>query len=171
VNAKKSLQEGPDAVVIHEDVVELLESGCALIVGTVDDAARPEATRAWGLQVLPDRAHVRVLVDGGATRAVANIGRPSRAAVTATDVRTFHSVQVKGDVVAVEATTDEDDRRYERFVADFFANLEAVDGTPPGLLRRLVPAQRLAFVMHATALFDQTPGPSAGAPLAAHSTR
>ncbi len=39
--------------VINAHFGELLESPCALIVGTVDADLRPDATRGWGIDVAP----------------------------------------------------------------------------------------------------------------------
>ncbi len=155
---------GAEAV-IQTDIAELLESGCALIVGTVDAAAVPDATRGWGAQVLPDGVHVRVLVAADATTSLANLRSPGAVALTATDVSNYRSVQAKGTAVAVEPATDEDRRRRERFTAAFFGAVHDVDGTPEELLAQLPPAEYAAFVMTVEDLFDQTPGPSAGARL------
>ena len=93
---------------LDTDVVELLESGCSLIVGTVDEHARPEATRGWGLEVLAGGASLRVLVSSGSEVAVANLARGGRVAVTATAIATLRSIQVKGHAGAVEPATAAD---------------------------------------------------------------
>ena len=46
---------------IGPELAALLESPCSLIVGTVDADGLPDASRAWGLEVLDDR-HLRVLL-------------------------------------------------------------------------------------------------------------
>lgn len=142
----------------------LLEGGCALIVGTVDVDGRPHASRAWSLEVLdPASAQVRILLAADDPAALRNV-TTGRLAITATDVLTLRSLQMKGGAVLVEDATAADRRRSERYRDAFHGNIERADGTPRALTERLVPRDLRACVAVLDESYDQTPGPGAGRP-------
>lgn len=143
---------------------EFLESGCALIIATVDADGEPHAGRGWGLDVLePNR--FRLLVDADDLRLRANLAANGSIAVTATHVPTLRSIQLKGHAVETESRGDADIARMRRFCDQFFADVEATDGVAPSMMERLVPARLSACEVRADAIFDQTPGPGAGSSL------
>jgi hypothetical protein len=146
-------------------MAKLLESGCALIVGTVDLDGLPEATRAWGARVPAGGSRVRFLVNSDDDRSIDNLRTGGAVALTATDVPTLKSVQVKGRAVLVENATEDDLETTRQYQAGFFEAVEATEGTPVALLSRLVPAAFTAVECTVEELFDQTPGPTAGARL------
>lgn len=142
----------------------LLESGCALIVGTSAEDGSPWASRAWGMRCVgADR--LRVVLPEGARRDVGHFhaGRPI--AVTGGDVRTLQSVQVKGRVVTVEDVTESDLEVVAHYTEEFFTAVEETDGTPRHLLERMLPASFVACEVEVGELYDQTPGPRAGGAL------
>lgn len=142
----------------------LVDAGSDIVVGTVDAAAVPDATRGWGLRA-EGGGPVRILVPDDAPVTLANLASPGRLAVTLTDVDTLRSVQVKGRVLATEAPTAPDLDAGRHFVDRFFGAVERTDGTPRALLERLVPGGFVVVVAAFDEMFDQTPGPSAGAAL------
>jgi hypothetical protein len=147
--------------VIEGEVVELLESPCSLLVGTVSSDGVPEATRGWGLAVLgPDR--VRVLLSTSAARTIANIEDGGRVAVTGTHFYTLVSWQLKGRSVGMEPPAAADRIRYDAFCAGCVRMVHEGDGTPEEIIWRLVPPDIVAFDMVVEQVFDQTPGPEAG---------
>jgi hypothetical protein len=155
--------------VLDGDLRGLLESGCSLIVGLLDPAGGPFATRAWGVDVLDaEQGTARVLVGAGD---LARLGRSaadlagSPVAMTGADVQTFRSVQVKGVVERVEEATAADRARAERHKDGFFSAVEVVDFTPREVLERMVPVDVTPLLIRVTEAYDQTPGPGAGAPL------
>lgn len=154
---------------LEESTVALLESGSAQIVGlTLPDGA-PFATRGWGATVGRDGASLRFMVEADAVGAAADRGTPplgATVALTACSVRTLRSVQLKGPIVALEPATDDDLAVADRYIAAFFADVEETDGTPRALLEQMLPGGLTACVMEIRDVFDQTPGPSAGAPMA-----
>jgi len=147
-------------------IVELMESGCSLIVGSVDADGLPDATRGWGALVLDGGAQIRLLLAANAAVTLSNLRSTRRIALTATNFRTFDSVQVKGAVLAVEDATESDRARFERFCAACEETLHELNETPIDLLMRMEPSGVVACVMSADELFDQTPGPGAGTRLA-----
>lgn len=152
---------------LEPDVIRLLESSESIdVVGTVDASGVPDATRAWGLRVLDDRQRVRMLLAAAAGTALANLAATNTVAVTATDVRTLESVQVKGRAVHTEPATDDDRRDHDAYFAALRLALHEVDGTPHELLDRMRPGPLVAVVASVDAIYDQTPGPAAGSRLA-----
>ena len=142
---------------------EFLEGGCALIVGTVGPDGEPYATRAWGVNLLArDLSVIRVLLDATDGRALEDVRHDGRIAITAADVATLRSIQLKGHCSGVEPGTDEDRARANRYANAFFADVEGTDGVPRRLLERLLPFDFAVCTVVIDELYDQTPGPGAG---------
>ena len=150
---------------IGSELAELLESPCSLIVGTVDADGLPDAGRAWGVEVLDDRT-VRVLLSIQAEVTRANVGHGGAIALTATHFSTFESVQLKGRATHVEDATPADRIRFDRYCAGAARAIAESDGTPEELVMRFMTAGVYACTMSVEAVFDQTPGRSAGTQLA-----
>jgi hypothetical protein len=147
------------------DVAALLESGCSTFLGTVDADGNPAATHAIGAQVLEAGTRLRVILNAEEHQMIDNLRSTAVVALGATDVPTLRSVQVKGRMVLVEPVTAADRIRTDEYIATYFNTINASDGTPLELLHRLVPRELVALVMTVDELFDQTPGPQAGASL------
>jgi hypothetical protein len=153
---------------LDDDVREFLEGGSSTIVGFVTADGVPFATRGWGSQIVGP-AELRVLVGAGPLVAGGRgpiLAEPFAIAVTGADVRTLHSVQAKGVVVALEPPTAEDLERSARFCDEFFTAVRETDGIERERMDRLVPDDLLACTVEVDELYDQTPGPGAGARLA-----
>ena len=150
---------------MQPDVAALLESGCATFVGTVDADGNPAGAHAIGVQVVDEGAQLRVILNAEEHQVLDNLQSTAVVALGATDVPTLRSVQVKGRTVLVEPVTAADRIRTDAYLAIYFATINETDGTPVELLRRLVPRSFVALVMTVEELFDQTPGPQAGASL------
>jgi hypothetical protein len=151
----------------------LLDDGASIIVGTVGPDGMPHAGRGWGIDVLPDEGNglqVRVLLDITDTTAIAHLSAGGAVAVTVGDVHTLRCVQLKGRAVSVEAASEHDRHRAAASTAAFFQKVHEVDNTPLALLERLTPVGHIACVVSVHDIFDQTPGPGAGAPVGGGST-
>jgi hypothetical protein len=158
--------------VIGAETVAFLEGGCALIVGTVAADGEPRANRGWGITVLSgsdadDVADVaiRLVLDAGDPVLRQNLETTGRIAVTAGNVQTLHSTQLKGRAVAIGAATDADRARATRYIETFADDVVAVDRTPRELIVRMAPSEFFAIEIAVSELYDQTPGPGAGARL------
>jgi hypothetical protein len=160
--------------VFEPELVAFLESGCSTIVGLVTGSGEPFATRGWGIRVLPgEPEQLRLLVGAGPMAAAGRTpgdGTTFAIAVTGADVRTLRSVQLKGTAHDLEPVTDADLACSARYCAEFFADVEDADDVSPALMQRLVPADLLACTVEVAEAYDQTPGPGAGAALAAGRT-
>ena len=146
---------------LDEALVPFIESGCGLVVGVVDADGEPYTTRAWGLRVLDAAAgEIRLLVpERDEHRCAGTI------AVTGGDVRTLRSVQLKGPATRRGPADEADAAICTAYCDDFFAAVGETDGTPRPLMERLVPDRLAAVHVVVTELYDQTPGPGAGAAL------
>ena len=140
----------------------MLESGCALIVGTVAPDGAPHASRAWGLTILEDR-RVRLLVDGDDLVLAVNLTPSGAIAITGCDVPSLCSIQLKGSATAPVPTDDPADLdRAARFCEAFYGDVARTEGTPLALLERLTPRRFAVCTVDVDQVFDQTPGPAAG---------
>ena len=153
-------------------LVDLLESGgTSLVVCVVTPEGEPFATRGWGIQVMSEHPlRVRLTLPAGDLAQVGRrMGDPDRfaIAVTGADVATLRAVQVKGSACGLEEATPEDLDRFAGYCAAFFRTIQQVDGHAPELLRRIAPADLLMTTVEVEEIFDQTPGPQAGAPIVA----
>jgi hypothetical protein len=149
--------------VLDDDAVTFLESPASLVVGMTLAGGVPYACHAWGLRVTSaERGLVRVVLgQRDARRLTEAAGAP--VAVTAAAVATLQGLQAKGHVVAAEPPTAADLALFERHRDQFFAEVERIDGEPVALLARMVPPELTVWVVRLEQLFDQTPGPGAGA--------
>jgi hypothetical protein len=153
--------------VFEPEMVAFLQGGCSTLVGTVGADGDPHAGRGWGLDVVEgEQDVVRVLIDGHDELTVRHLADKGAVALTAADVPTLRSVQLKGRSLGVQPATAADGERARRFCDDFFTDIVETDGTERSLLERLVPHGFSVCLVQVDQLFDQTPGPGAGAPLA-----
>lgn len=157
-------QQGAQAV-FDDELTAFLESGCALIVGTVAAGGEPHASRAWGLDVTRrgDEPEVRLLLDVDDATAIEHAAEGGAIAITATSVRTLRSVQLKGRTLGLEVASQADGERAQRYIDQFFTDIHETDGTPAVVTARLVPNGYVACTVEVRERFDQTPGPGAGA--------
>ncbi|MEZ5143306.1 MAG: hypothetical protein R2726_12435 [Acidimicrobiales bacterium] len=153
--------------VLDAETVELLHSGCALVVGAATPDGEPYAARAWGLELLGGGERGRLLLDADDARARELLGPGAQIAVTGVDVPTLRGVQLKGTTVGFEPVSTADPARFERYTEEFIDDVVRTEGTPRHLLERLVPVELTVCVFDVAEHFDQTPGPSAGASLGA----
>ena len=151
---------------IAAELQQFLESGVSVLVGTRDRLLVPEAARGFGLRVEAEGRELAVFLPAvWAARTLANLRDNGRIAVAAARPQDHRSVQVKGLAVEIR-DGDAEDRaaiaRYrERMVTDF-----AAFGYPPRVLHRITAWPCHVVRLRVEALFEQTPGPRAGAPLA-----
>ena len=75
-----------------------LHSGCGLLVATVSPDGEPHATRGWGLDIveLGPPAVVRVMLDADDERTLEHVVAGGAVAITAANVLTLRSLQLKG---------------------------------------------------------------------------
>lgn len=151
---------------IGADEAKVLESGTSAVVGTVAADGAPDASRSWGCWTLDGGRRIRFLLPERDATALANLRSVGRVALTATEVDTLESVQVKGQATVVGPATADDLALHRRYVEEFLRNVHEADGTPIDLLRGMVPRGLVAVEAEVEGVWDQTPGPTAGRSLA-----
>ncbi|MGV3758584.1 MAG: pyridoxamine 5'-phosphate oxidase family protein [Actinomycetota bacterium] len=149
---------------LDPETTAFLETGCALIVGTVGPDGAPHAGRAWGVEVLDHgpTPRVRILLDVDDERTVAHAAAGGRIAITATSVRTLTSMQLKGRSLGLDDAED-DGPRMHRYIEQFFTDIVETDGTDRAVLDTFRPFGSVACLVQVEERYEQTPGPGAGA--------
>lgn len=145
---------------LRQTLMSGIPLGSGIVVGVVGLDGRPLALRAWGLDVVGDD-ELRVVM-GVDDLLVDHL--PGRSiAVTSSEVRTYRSHQVKGTVLAVHPATAADEALAASQTAVFFDAVHQIDGNPIEQLRRLLPNRYHTVQMTVSEVFEQSPGPKAGA--------
>lgn len=151
---------------IPEDLVPFIESGVSILVGTRDAQKRPHGMRAVGVRVLPDRRTLTVyLPDATAAQTLADLRDNGRAALTFTRPIDHRSMQLKGRAGEPRACREDERSILERYVEAWAGHVEVV-GLPRALGARLTFWPATAIDVGIETIFHQTPGPSAGTPMA-----
>ncbi len=147
------------------ELTAMTEAGAGLVVGTIDRDGVPRGIRAWAVLVVDaDAQRLRIVLTADDRQIVENLGA-GRVAVTAADVRTLRSVQLKGRIVTLETPTG-DDIELARVQTDrFFEAVVETDGNSLLQLELMMPAEMVAIEMIVDEQYDQTPGPTAGSVL------
>lgn len=141
--------------------IAMLTAGSGLVVGSVDDDGTPTAVRAWSAAITgPGRLRVGVSSDDPELTDD-YVGR--WVAVTAADVVSLTSVQMKGAIIKVEPPDGADLTLVTSQSEAFFAAIHETDGDSIDVLRRLLPERIAMIEIDVEQVFDQSPGPGAGA--------
>jgi hypothetical protein len=155
---------GADAVLPAKGA-SFLESGLTLVVGTRGADLRPDCAFAIGLRVHPGRRRITVfLPERPAARTIENLRANGAVAVTASRPIDLETLQLKGRAVQIAAAPDGDHPFVLAYRDALAEQLEAV-GHPKSVTRRLVAWPCVAVEIEIEAVFEQTPGPRAGAVL------
>lgn len=151
---------------IDKGLAAFLEEGLAIHIGTRDADLEPDGSRVTAIKAEEDGRHVIVYVPKAAeARVLPNLEANGQGAVVLVRVHDERSCQIKG-IFAGARTAGEAERA---FVTDqwdrFIQNIEQI-GLPRAVTGHWKMWPCLAVRLRVTALFDQTPGPQAGATLA-----
>jgi hypothetical protein len=157
-------------VVIDDALKAFLESGVSIVIGTRDEGLVPEIVRAWGLHVSRDRRRVRLSVpDATSVRTRTNLVTNSHIAVSCSLPSNYETVQLKGRHLRTTSPSADDLLRLERH-RESFASVNESFGIPRARVeafwQRELTGSPLFVTIHfvVQAVFNQTPGPTAGAP-------
>lgn len=152
----------PDGPRLSDELVELVESGVSMLVGTCDAAGRPEAVRGLGARVSEDRRRVTVMLNAAlAARTRDNLLEHGRLAVAFSRIFDHRTIQLKGHVVSIRDGDPGDHALQERYVVAF-AEQVSLAGLPRSVVRNVRLEPCLVVELEVDALFEQTPGPRAG---------
>ena len=149
---------------IPSELVEFLESGISILVGTRDAHLRPEFARGIGARIHPGGSELTVWIAAStAELTLANVRDNARLAVcfAAIDHRSF---QFKGRAIDVRDAHPDERAIVERYRAAIALHWGQV-GMPPRLTHRMIVWPAHALTLRVESVFQQTPGPGAGAAL------
>ena len=150
---------------IASELAGFLEGGVSIHIATRNSTLDPNGARVAAVKVDADGTHVTaylpkiaagpIVADLRANRQVAlGFGRPS-------DDR---ACQIKGEFVHAEAAPTRDRKLVEQQWEAFLADLAQI-GFPAQATEGWKTWPAIAIRLRVTALFNQTPGPGAGAPM------
>jgi hypothetical protein len=165
---KRDAVESP--IAIDDALKAFIESGVSVVVGTRDDGLIPEIVRAWGPHVNRDRRSIRMCVpEATSVRTRTNLVGSGPIAVAFSLPSNYETVQLKGRHLRTTKPSVEDLLRVDRH-RESFADVNESIGVPRARVeafwRRELVGSPLLVTIHFTvhAIFNQTPGPAAGAP-------
>lgn len=150
---------------IDDALATFLQQGLGINLGTRDAALEPHASYVPAARVEPGGTHLTVFVpEVGAAEVLADLADNGQAALVFARPEDDRACQVKG-VFESAAPAGEVDRAFvEAQYAGFMHQLEII-GASGEHLRTWTTWPCVAVRVRVTALFSQTPGPDAGAPL------
>ncbi len=148
-----------------DGVQDLLATGVAVIVATVDSANKPALTRGWGVEFdgAVHRLDLCVTAPVGSAT-FANLIDGAIVSVTASQPTTYRTAQLKGMIDGVGDPTDQQRERIQDHLGAFAAEVAQL-GITEGA-ERLFVDDLLSIGVVITDVFDQTPRVGAGERLA-----
>jgi hypothetical protein len=150
---------------IDDQLAGFLQEGLAIHLGTRNAALQPHGGRAVAVKVEADRVHVVVyLAQAAAERLLEDLEENSPAAVVFCRPIDDRACQVKGICVGVRPAAPEERGLIAAQWDCFLEQLEKI-GIPRAVAAGWVTWPAVAVRLRTTALFNQSPGPDAGAPL------
>ena len=148
------------------DIRRFVDEGRSILIGTVDALGEPHCCRAVALTGNGDLSRITVYVPvDTAQQVVADVATTHRVAVVATQPLDHSTVQFKGSTRAVRLA-GEDERELVAARMEQFADILETIGVPRATTERVSRWPAYAIEMDVEAVFDQTPGPRAGAEVA-----
>lgn len=148
---------------IDSGLATFLEDGLGVHIGTRNDRLEPTGARAIAIQAESDGGHVSVFIAGAAAlRILPDLRSNGHAAVTCARPTDERACQIKGTMVEVRPATVADRALMDAKWALFADNLERIGVSRLGM-KDWITWPALVIRLRVTAIFDQTPGKSAGA--------
>ena len=148
---------------IDPPLARFLEEGLGIHIGTRDAQLQPAGARAIAVTVEDDGSHLRVYVaEVAAARILGNLAGNGQAAVTFVRPEDDRACQVKGQFASVRAAEAGERAQVAAQWDRFLAHLERI-GIPRAATAAWITWPAVVIRMRVTAIFDQTPGPTAGA--------
>ncbi len=157
-----------------DSFLALLARPIAISIAGRNASLRPSVAHAYGARVAEDGKRIRIIVlRDEAHQVLADIAANGEVATVYSDVRSFRSLQIKGHDAIIDkfdAADAETQARHHRMTADELVAL----GYAPSLANGVFSVPRhpdfVTVAFTPTDIFQQTPGPGAGARLNAKET-
>jgi hypothetical protein len=155
-----------DAAMVPADLVDFLQSGISILVGTRDAVLQPATLRAMGASVGRSRSALTVYVpEATGAQTIANLRDNGRIAVAFSRSIDHRSIQVKGRCTTIRQSGEDDRGVQARYLALLAESLSLI-GFQRSHIERASYWPSFAVEVEVTELYEQTPGPLAGTPLA-----
>jgi hypothetical protein len=140
--------------------------GVSVIVGTVDADGIPTCCRGIALAMRDDFELITVYIPSATGQeTVANLATTRRVAVSCTHPLSHDSIQIKGLTRGVRLAPAADESFVRQRLEQFGDVLEEI-GLPRHVSRSMAHWPAFAIDVSVEQVFDQTPGPKAGAAIA-----
>jgi hypothetical protein len=150
---------------IDAQLAAFLEEGVGIHIATRNGALQPNGARAIAVTVEEGGEHLVVYVARlAAARILPDLEANGQAAVGFGRPIDDRACQVKGLFIGAREATDDERPKVLAQWDGFLGSLEKI-GIPRAATRTWVTWPAVAIRLRANALFNQTPGPGAGAPL------
>lgn len=147
---------------LPSELVDFVEAGVSILVGTRDGDNRPEVIRGVGARVSKDRTALTLYIhEEWGARALANIRANGHVAVGFSRPVDHTSIQVKGKATTIVPSTESDRSVPERYHVAVTEQLYMV-GIPRSIVMRMRAWPAAAVTVSIDDVFVQTPGPDAG---------
>lgn len=143
-------------------IVDLLQTGVSVNVGTRDADLMPECTRGWGIWVEKDGTAVTLLLtESASAQTLLNLRANGLIAITCSRPTDHVTCQLKGTVTRIRPAAPQDYEQQRQWRRAFLGELIAV-GVPIEQAEAIIMQPAVAVEMQVTDVFAQTPGPGAG---------
>jgi hypothetical protein len=143
-----------------------VEGGISVFVATVDADKIPTCCRAVALSTKDNFETITVYVPAATGQeTIANVATTRRVAISASEPLSHASIQIKGVSRGVRLARAADET-FVRTRLHEFADVLADLGLPRRVTHRMAHWPAFAIEVSVEQIFDQTPGPKAGSPLA-----
>jgi hypothetical protein len=155
---------------LTDQIRAFLESGVAVMVGTRDAKLNPEMARGWGPTAEAGGIIGVCIPLPAGQQTVENLSDNAEIALALASPTTYEQLQVKGCCVEIIEANEADVMRVERHREDFARACEGI-GTPRPTIEQLFmremddPPVLVKIRFEPKQIFNQTPGPGAGASL------
>ncbi|WP_447983993.1 hypothetical protein [Nitrospira sp. Nam74] len=147
---------------IPDHLVDLLQTGVSIVVGTRDASLVPECTRAWGIRVNKGARSVTIfLTETISRKTLQNLRENGQVAISCARPTDHIACQLKGRLRAIRPAGARDREYRNRWGHEFRGELIAI-GVPAYLFDAWIRDPALAVEIDVTDVFHQTPGPGAG---------
>ena len=151
---------------IHGELAAFIQEGVGIYIGTRNGALEPNGARALASLLEQDGARLVIyLADEAAVRILPDLESNGQAAVTFGRPIDERAIQVKGTFVGARPAREDERPALDAQWDNVSRSLEMI-GVPRAARSAWPKWPATAITLEPTAIFEQTPGPSAGTKLA-----
>jgi hypothetical protein len=151
---------------IDAELAAFLQEGIAIFLGTRNQRLEPNGTRVVAVSVDADGTHVEAFVpDVAAGDLVTDLDATRQAALVFARPPDERACQLKGTFAGARRARDEERAMVEAQWRRWLDRLTTI-GYPHAMFEHWTTWPCVAVRVRVNAIFNQTPGPGAGAPLA-----